>query len=97
MDTNNLIHELSELRRLQDSAAGSLQGMATKGTKTQKDWNIDKTRNQKNLFCDFCAFCGEPAWLTRSHPILKAAEHHVCRQNDLSTANFAKSPTHHYR
>ena len=72
-------------RRLQNAAAGFLPGMATKGTKTQKE------RNEiKNSFCDFCAFCGEPAFLTRSHPILKKAEHHVCRQNDLPRCEFCK-------
>ena len=47
-------------------------------------------RVTKNSFCDFCAFCGEPAFLTRSHPILKKAEHHVCRQNDLPRCEFCK-------
>ena len=47
-------------------------------------------RVTKNSFCDFCAFCGEPAFLTRSHPILKKAEHHVCRQNDLPRCECCK-------
>ena len=46
-------------RRLQNSAARSSLGMATRGTKSKKS------------FCDSCASCGEPAWLTRSHPSLK--------------------------
>ena len=48
-------------------------------------------RVTKNSFCDFCAFCGEPAFLTKSHPILKKAEHHVCRQNDLPRREFCKT------
>ena len=52
-------------------------------------------RVTKNSFCDFCAFCGEPAFLTRSHPILKKAEHHVCRQNDLPRCECCKKLTMH--
>ena len=83
--SSQLGHTECSLRHLQNSTAGPLPGMATKGTKTQKERN-----DIKKSFCDFCAFCGEPAFLTRSHPILRKAEHHVCRQNDLPRCDFCK-------
>ena len=33
--------------------------------------NGHKRHKIKKSYCDSCAFCGEPAWLTRSHPSLK--------------------------
>ena len=45
----------------------------------------------RNAFCDFCAFCGELPFFTKSHPILENAEHHVCRQNDLPHCQYCKT------
>ena len=42
----------------------------------------------QKLFCDFCAFCGEPAVLTTSLLILRKAEHQVCRRYDLLRCEF---------
>ena len=76
-------------RGLQNSAAGSLPGMATKGTKraercettTASGLCVIRYRQDsksENSFCDFCAFCGDPTLLTKWLPIIKKAEHHVC-------------------
>ena len=44
----------------------------------------------RNSFCDFCAICGEPEFLTRSHLKLKTEEHHRFRQNDLPRCDSCK-------
>ena len=45
----------------------------------------------RNSFCDFCAFCGELPFFTKSHLILEKAEDHVCRQNDLPHCQYCKT------
>ena len=57
----------------------------------------DGHKRHKNTNCDFCAFCGEPALLTRSHPILRKAKHHVRRKNDLPRCEFCKKLNSSFR
>ncbi len=45
----------------------------------------------RNSFCDFCAFCGELSFFTRSHPIVEKAGHHVCRHNDWPHCQSCKT------
>ena len=47
-------------------------------------------KRHKITACDFCAFCGQRAFLARSHPILKKAEPQVCRHDDLPRYDFRK-------
>ena len=66
-------------RRLQISAAGSLPGMATIGTKTQ--------------MVPFVLFVFRQHFLTRSNPILRKAEHHVYRQDELPRCQYCNKLT----
>ncbi len=68
------------LRRLQNSAAGPLPGMATKGKKHKKNHRMGKSRNQDTRFVPFvlfvvsvvsCAYRGE-CW-SLQHIILAAS------------------------
>ena len=89
---NCLILELKACKALMSEHVAQVLGyLRASGQRDAMLINFGSSRLEiKNSFCDFCAFCGEPAFLTRSQPILKKAEHHVCRQNDLPRCEFCK-------
>ena len=52
--------------------------------KAQKEPSDRQYSNARDSFCDFCAFCGEPAFLTGSHRVLKeAVGQAICKMQDF--------------
>ena len=80
----------SRLETFANCWSGIFTGNGHKRHKNTNSANHRQDSKSKNSFCDFCAFCGEPAFLTKSHPVLKNAEHYVCRQNDLPRCEYCK-------